>query len=224
MPWAIAIDGPVGAGKTTIGKKLAEALGIQYLDTGATYRAVAFKAVREKISPYDADAVRRMLDETDVSVRWIDGSQRTLLDGEDVTDCIRTPEVSNAGSAISTHAFVREKMVALQKECARQTDMVLDGRDIGTRVLPDAAFKFFLTASPEVRAKRRYEELVEKGVSCDYQQIFDDMMARDLRDTERAVDPLRPAEGAIEIDTTGLDLPGVLSKLLSIIREGGYEH
>jgi len=217
MPRTIAIDGPVGAGKTTIAKNLAESLGIQYLDTGAMYRAVALKAIREKISPYDADAVRHMLQKTEVSVRWKNGSQHTLLDGEDISERIRTPEISKAGSAVSTHAFVREKMVALQRECARRTDMVLDGRDIGTRVLPGAAFKFFLNASPEMRAKRRYEELTARGVDCDYQQIYDDLMARDLQDTRRAVDPLRRAEDAIEIDTTDLDLSGVLRKLLSVI-------
>ena len=220
MPLSIAIDGPVGAGKTTIAKMLAESLGIQYLDTGATYRAIALKALREQISPHDADAVRHMLQSTEVSVHWEEGLQRTLLDGEDITNHIRTPDVSDAGSVISTHSFVREKMVALQRACAMQTDMILDGRDIGTRVLPDAAFKFFVTASPEVRAKRRYDELVGRGVKCEYRQIYDALMARDTLDMNRAVDPLKRAADAVEIDTTELDLSGVLVLLLSIIREG----
>ena len=220
MPKSIAIDGPVGAGKTTIAKMLAESLGIRYLDTGATYRAIALKALREQISPRDADAMRRMLQSTEVSVRWEEGLQRTLLDGEDISEHIRTPEAGDAGSVISTHSFVREKMVALQRECAMRTDMVLDGRDIGTRVLPGAAFKFYITASSEVRAKRRYDELIRRGVNCEYAQVYDALMARDSLDMNRAVDPLRRAADAIEIDTTELDLPGVLEKLLSIIREG----
>lgn len=217
MPLSIAIDGPVGAGKTTIAKKLAESLGIRYLDTGATYRAVALKVIREGVSPHDEDAVRRMLQSTEVSIRWAEGSQCTLLDGEDVSERLRAPEVSATGSVISAYPFVREKMVALQRENARQMDMVLDGRDIGTRVLPNAAFKFFLTASPEVRAKRRYDELTGRGVDCEYQQIYDELMARDSRDMNRAADPLRRAADAIEIDTTELDLPGALEKLLTIL-------
>lgn len=221
MPISIAIDGPVGAGKTTIAKRLADQLGIQYLDTGATYRAVALQAIRRNVSANHEDAVSRMLADTVVSVEWADGVQHTLLNGEDVSELIRSPEVSNTGSAISTHACVRDKMVALQRECARRADMVLDGRDIGTRVLPDAAYKFFLTASPEARAKRRYQELIERNIACSYQQIYDDMMDRDARDSMRALDPLRRAEDAVEIDTTDLDLEGVLSKLLSIIRGEG---
>ena len=159
-----------------------------------------------------------MLESTEVSVHWA-SEQRTTLDGEDVTELIRTPEVGNAGSAVAAHAFVREKMVALQRECAARTDMVLDGRDIGTRVLPNATHKFYLTATPEVRARRRYDELVARGVDCDYFTIYRDLMARDARDMSRAVDPLARAEDAIEIDATELDLRGVLDRMLSYMGE-----
>jgi len=220
MPQSIAIDGPVGAGKTTAAKKLAEALGIRYLDTGAMYRAVALQAIRQNISLTDADALRRMLQNTTVSIRFEENSQRTMLDGEDVSELIRSPEVGNAGSVVSAYPFVRKKMVALQREIAGQADMVLDGRDIGTNVLPNAAFKFFLTATPEVRARRRHDELAERGVSCDYQKIYDELMERDERDMNRAVDPLTRAEDAITIDATELDLPGVLKKMVTIIKGG----
>lgn len=223
MPRSIAIDGPVGAGKSTIAKALAEALGMLYLDTGATYRALALQAIREGVSPLDAQKVAKLLAQTTVSVELLDGEQHTFLGGEDVTCLLRTPEVSAAASAISMHAAVREKMVALQRRSAAKVDIVLDGRDIGTRVLPHATYKFFLNALPEERAKRRFVELQEKGITCTYQQVLDELMARDKQDSERLVDPLRPAVDAIVIDTTNLGKQEVLRKLISIIQENGNE-
>lgn len=223
MPRTIAIDGPVGAGKSTIAKALANALGILYLDTGAMYRAFALKSLRHGIPPHDAAALAALAERTLVGVKQVDGAQYTYLDGEDVTGLLRTPEVSAAASAISMNPVVRQKMVALQRQCADREDMVLDGRDIGTRVLPNATFKFFLNALPEERAKRRYLELTAQGVACTYHRVLEEMMARDKQDSERAVDPLRRAEDAVEIDTTDMNLRQVVELLLSIIQEDGNE-
>lgn len=219
MPMTIAIDGPVGAGKSVIAGKLAQALGILHLDTGAMYRALGLKALREGIDPLDADAAEALMARTDISVLLDGNRQRTLLDGEDVSGDIREPEVSAAASAISKAPGVRTQMVRLQQAYAAQTAMVLDGRDIGTRVLPEASFKFFLDAAPETRARRRYDEMTGRGVDCIYEQVLADLIARDKQDRERAVDPLRQAEDARLIDTTSLDEGGVLALLMSIIQE-----
>lgn len=220
MALTIAIDGPVGAGKSVIAKKLAAALGIAYLDTGATYRALALKVLRLGLDPYDANAVEALADRTLVSVRHIHGVQHTFLDDEDISNLIRTPEVSAAASAISMVKGVRKQMVALQQRYAAEMDIVLDGRDIGTRVLPNATYKFFLDAKPEERAKRRFKELVAKGANPDYQTVLSDLLARDKQDCERAVDPLKHAEDAIEIDTTKLLEKEVLQKLIEIVKVG----
>lgn len=221
MPRTIAIDGPVGAGKSTIAKALAEALGMLHLDTGATYRALALHALREGVLPQDTQGVTELLEHAAVSVKLLSGEQHTFLGDEDVTHLLRTPEISAAASAISMHAAVREKMVALQRHCADKVDMVLDGRDIGTRVLPHATHKFFLSALPAQRAMRRFMELNEKGIACEYTQVLDELMLRDKQDSERLVDPLHPAVDAIEIDTTTMSQQEVLEKLISIIREDG---
>ncbi len=220
MALTIAIDGPVGAGKSSIAKGLAKALDIAYLDTGATYRALGLKAIREGIDPRDEPAAGALAERTEVSVRHVDGEQSTFLDGENVTDKIRTPEVSAAASAISTVRAVRERMVALQRDYAKKTDMVLDGRDIGTRVLPDATFKFFLNATPEERARRRHAEMLAKGEQADYESVLRDLTARDRQDMGRAVDPLRCADGAREIDTTGMTEREVLDALIQVVGEG----
>jgi len=216
----IAIDGPVGAGKSTIAKGLAEALGILHLDTGAMYRALALKALREGVDPHDAAASEALCGRTQISAMPMGGGQRTYLDGVDVSDEIRTPEVSAAASAISKARGVRARMVSLQQRCAAQAGMVLDGRDIGTRVLPTAAFKFFLNAPAEVRAMRRYDEMRAKGVDCDYEQVLADLTARDAQDSGREVDPLRRADDALEIDTANLTQDEVVAALLRVIEEG----
>ncbi len=218
MALIIAIDGPVGAGKSVIARKLATALGIAYLDTGATYRALGLKAIRLRIDPYDTVAVESLADQTVVSVHHVNGIQHTFLDCEDVSGLIRTPEVSAAASAISMAGGVRGHMAALQRQYAAETDMVLDGRDIGTRVLPNATYKFFLNAKPEERARRRFEELKTKGANPNYASVLSDLLARDKQDSERANDPLRKAEDAVEIDTTSLSEEAVLNKLIEIVK------
>ncbi len=218
MALTIAIDGPVGAGKSTIAHGLAEALGILHLDTGAMYRALGLKALREGVNPHDPMAAEALSEQTEISVSLSGGAQRTFLDGEDVTALIRTPEVSAAASAVSTAEGVRRRMVALQRQSVAQVDAVLDGRDIGTRVLPDATFKFYLNASPEVRAKRRFDELRAKGERCAYEDVLADLLARDTQDMGRTVDPLRRAKDALEIDTTHLPEREVLELLLKIVR------
>ncbi len=220
MALTIAIDGPVGAGKSTIARALAKSLGILHLDTGAMYRALGLKALREGIDPLDEAAAEALSARTEIAVRLSDGVQRTLLDGEDVTSLIRAPEVSAAASAISKAGGVRRDMVALQRKYAAASPMVLDGRDIGTRVLTDATFKFYLTATPAARAKRRYDELAARGAPCDYETVLRDLIARDKQDSERRVDPLRRAGDAREIDTTDMTQDEVLGTLLTIIREG----
>lgn len=222
MTLTIAIDGPVGAGKSSMARGLAKALSIPYLDTGAMYRTLALKALREGLDPHDAKAMEALCDRTAIAVRLEDATQRMLLDGEDVTGMIRTQAVSDAASALSKAPGVRERMSALQRQYAAQADrVVLDGRDIGTRVLPDATYKFFLVATPQTRAQRRHEEYAAKGIESDYDQVLRDLMARDKQDSERAVDPLRPAEDAIVIDTTAMDEQAVLNELLKIVRGNG---
>ena len=220
MALTIAIDGPVGSGKTTVARALAQSLGILHLDTGAMYRALALKAAREGIDPQDDTAAEALARRTRIDVEPCEGGQRVFLDGEDVTSLIRTPQVSALASSISTVAAVRARMVALQRRYAEQTDMVLDGRDIGTRVLPDASFKFYLAAPPAVRAKRRYDEERARGLDTTYGQVYSDLLARDLRDTQREADPLRVASGARVIETESMDLHGVVSRLMRIIQEG----
>ena len=200
----IAIDGPSGAGKSTVAKILAERLKILYLDTGAMYRAVGLKALRSGISPGDAVAVEPILPFTVVEIKYVNGEQRVFLDGWDVSGAIREHAVSKAASDISAIPAVRIKLVELQREIAAKNDCVLDGRDIGTYVLPDASHKFFMTASAETRARRRFKELLEKGQDVSYQQILDDIILRDKNDSTRAFAPLKKADDAVEIDTTDI--------------------
>lgn len=219
MGLTIAIDGPVGAGKSTIARGVADALSILHLDTGAMYRALAIGTTRAAVDPLDREAVEALCARLSVRVSQEKGGQRTFLGEEDVTDIIRTPEISSAASAISTHPGVRARMVALQRQYADRADMVLDGRDIGTRVLPDATFKFYLDAPPEVRASRRFMELREKGDSTSPEKVLEDIKARDAQDMGRAADPLRKAEDAIVVDTGGLTAAEVVSLLVKRIRE-----
>ena len=219
MALSIAIDGPVGAGKSSIAKGLARRLGILYLDTGAMYRALGLKAVREGMDLGNKTQTAGLVARTDIRVALREGTQQTFLDGEDVSGLIRTADISNAASAISQHEAVRKAMVSRQRQIAAQSDIILDGRDIGTRVLPDATFKFFLTASPQTRAERRHLENIARGIPSTYEAVLEDLVQRDKRDSERAIDPLRMAEDAREIDTTSLGEEDVLALLMQIIRE-----
>ncbi len=216
----IAIDGPAGAGKSTIAKLLAAKLGIVYLDTGAMYRAAGLKALETGVSFSDENAVKEMLDNTTFDVVQRQGGQRVYLDGRDVTDSIREHKVSKAASDISAVPCVRYKMVELQREIASRRDTVLDGRDIGTFVLPGADFKFYLTASIEERAQRRYKELMAKGESCTLEKVAEDIAARDYNDSHRALAPLKKADDAVEIDTTSLSVEAVAEKITAIIGAG----
>ncbi len=219
MPHSIAIDGPVGAGKSTVAKDVAAELGVLHLDTGAMYRALGFKLLRLGLDPQrEADATR-VSQQTTVSVEFINGAQRTLLDGEDVTEHLRTPEAGNAASAVSKWQAVRSRMVEIQREIAASVDMVLDGRDIGTRVLPGATLKVFLTARPEVRARRRYDELVRKGTEITFEQVLADLMARDAQDMGRPIDPLRQAEDAVLLDTSAMTQAEAVQRIVALYRQ-----
>lgn len=217
MPLSIAIDGPVGAGKSTIAQGVADRLEILHLDTGALYRALGLKMLRLGLEPKDAAQAEQILRDTRVQVRFESGAQQTILDGEDVSGLIRTPQVSAAASAVSLHAPVRAYLVSLQQQIAENCDMVLDGRDIGTRVLPRATLKIYLTADPEVRARRRHEEYRGRGEPSDYGQVLGELMERDAQDMNRAVDPLRPAEDSVVLDSTSLSPQQVIDRILSLI-------
>lgn len=214
----IAIDGPSGAGKSTVARSLAALLGIAYLDTGALYRAVGLKAMRENWEENDA-FVSEKLKHTDIGVSYDGGKQKVFLDGEDVTEKIRVDEVSGWGSRFSALPSVRAALLGLQRRIASEYSSVLDGRDIGTCVLPEAKYKFFLTASVDKRAFRRYNELRSKGLPADYEKVRSDIEARDYRDIHRAVSPLKKADDAIEIDSDDIGAEEVVQKMLSCISE-----
>lgn len=213
----IAIDGPAGAGKSTIAKLLAAKLGILYLDTGAMYRAVGLKALNTGVDISDAAAVEKMLADTKIDVTQENGVQHVYLDGNDVSSTIRENAVSKAASDISAVPCVRYKMVELQREIASRCDTVLDGRDIGTFVLPNAEYKIFLTASAEERAKRRYAELKAKGSTLTLEQIKDDIVKRDYNDSHRTLAPLKKADDATEVDTTAMSIDDVVGRIYAII-------
>ena len=213
----IAIDGPAGAGKSTIAKLLAAKLGILYLDTGAMYRAVGLKALNTGVDISDAAAVAKMLADTKIDVTQENGVQHVYLDGNDVSSAIRENAVSKAASDISAVPCVRYKMVELQREIASRCDTVLDGRDIGTFVLPNAEYKIFLTASAEERAKRRYAELKAKGSKLTLEQIKDDIVKRDYNDSHRTLAPLKKADDATEVDTTAMSIDDVVGRIYAII-------
>ncbi len=215
---SIAIDGPAGAGKSTIAKNLAKLLGIHYLDTGAIYRTVGLCMLRKGIDLASGDAIKEALKNTDISIVFDGDIQKMMLDGEDVSSAIRTMDASHAASMVALNKDVRDLATEMARNLARQTSLVLDGRDIGTHVLPDAAYKFFLTASPEERAKRRQKELQLKGESIPLQKIIDDINFRDRNDSTRAVAPLRAAQDAVLVDTTELDIDQVLQKLRDYIK------
>ena len=221
MPMNIAIDGPVGAGKSSIADAVARRLGILHLDTGAMYRAVALHALRRGVDPQDENAMAAVCEDAHVTVRYEDGLQRTLLGGEDVSELIRTPEVSAASSAVSKWPAVRRRMVRAQRDIARTADMLIDGRDIGTNVLTDAPVKIYLTASAEERARRRYLQQQAKGVSAPYEQVLRELNARDAQDMNRETDPLRQAEDAVLVDSTDMTPEQVVERIVQIV-EGVY--
>jgi cytidylate kinase len=213
----IAIDGPSGAGKSTLAKSIAKALDIHYLDTGAMYRGVAYAALQAGVDVLNAEQVEKFLNSIDIQTKYKNNEQQVLVNGENVMPYIRTPEVSKAASDISAHPCVRLKLVAMQREVASNYDVVLDGRDIGTFVLPDAKYKFFVTADVEERANRRHAELIQSGIASDYQKVLDDMRLRDKNDSSRSLAPLKKADDAVLIDTTSLDIDAVVALVLSKI-------
>ncbi|MDE6373671.1 MAG: (d)CMP kinase, partial [Clostridia bacterium] len=200
-------------------KLVAQRLGILYLDTGAMYRAIAYKCVKENRDYGDKDVVKHIINKLDLKVEYKNGKQITILDGADVSEHIRTPQVSLLASYVSAYSFVRTKMVALQREIAQKTSCILDGRDIGTNVLPHCKFKFFLTASPEVRAKRRHDEDSAKGGKQSYEEVLKEINERDFQDKNRAVAPLKKANDAIEIDTSNMAVNDVVNEIISKVQE-----
>ncbi len=210
----IAVDGPGGAGKSTVAKRLAKELGYDYIDTGAMYRAVALQALRSGISPEDTDGINGLLREC--TIDFIEG--KIFLNGMEVSDEIRTPEVTGAASEFAVIPEVRDRLCDIQREIGRRKSVVMDGRDIGTHIFPDAKFKFYLTAAPEERAARRYRELREKGAVVTYDSVLNDVKERDLRDSTRERDPLRKAEDATEIDSTGMTIDEVVERMLAVIK------
>lgn len=215
----IAIDGPAGAGKSTIAKNLAKDRNMVYVDTGAMYRAIGLYCSRMGIAGDDEAAIVSELDNINVSLAYENGEQVVYLNGENVNGFIRTPEAGNMASAVSVYSKVRAKMVELQQALAASTSVVMDGRDIGTVVLPKAEVKIYLTASSEVRAKRRYDELVAKGMECDLKQLQKEIEERDYRDMNRAVSPLKKAEDAVELDTSYMTISEVVEAMQKIIAE-----
>ena len=218
-PITIAIDGPVGAGKSCIAALVAKRLGILYLDTGAMYRAVGLYMLRNGVDPHDAINVAKRAPLVHVDVRYEDGEQRVLLGGEDVSEAIRNNEVSMAASAVSAVAVVRHLMVSRQQEIARARSLVMDGRDIGTCVLPEATLKVYLTADAEERARRRCQQLAQKGVDVPLEQVLSELKARDHADMTRVVSPLRQADDAVLIDSTSLTVEQVVDRILALLGE-----
>ena len=218
--YSIAIDGPAGAGKSTIAKRLAKELGYQYVDTGAIYRTVAYFMDLWGVSPKDIDGITRYIDELTIGIEYDeDGVQHMIMNGMDVTGDIRTQDISQKASLISAHAIVRDMLLDMQRDVAKQYNVIMDGRDIGTVVLPKANVKIFLTASAEVRAKRRTDELIAKGQKANYQQILKEIQQRDYQDTHREVAPLKMCRDSVKLDTSELDIDGVLAAMKKIIGE-----
>ncbi len=215
--FSIALDGPSGSGKSTIAKFLSKKLNILYLDTGAMYRATALKTLSLGIDTFDEAGVSTFIDNIDLDIKYVDGEQRTFLDGEDVSKKIREPHVSMAASNVSSLKCVRLKMVDMQRKIANTMSCVLDGRDIGSYVLPNAEYKFYVTASVDVRATRRYKELIEKGHEVDFEKLKAEIEQRDYNDKNRDFAPLKQAEDAIYLDTSDMTIEEVLDKIISYI-------
>ncbi len=216
--YSIAIDGPAGAGKSTIARSLAKELGYYYVDTGAIYRTVAYFLDLLGVSPKDVDGVERYIDELTINIEYDEtGKQHMIMNGMDVSDDIRTQDISQKASLVSAHAVVRSVLLDMQRQVAREHNVIMDGRDIGTVVLPKANVKIFLTASSAVRAKRRYDELIAKGQKADLATIQKEIELRDYQDSHREIAPLKQARDAVLVDTSDLDIPGVLAEIKSIV-------
>lgn len=219
MSYSVAIDGPAGAGKSTIAKSIAKQLGFIYVDTGAMYRAMALHILRKGISADDATSISAACEDADITIQYVNGEQVVLLNGENVNGMIRTEEVGNMASASSVNGDVRKKLVSLQQKLAKTAEVIMDGRDIGTVVLPDADVKVYLTASSAVRAKRRYDELVAKGTECNLDQIEKDIIDRDYRDMHRDISPLKQADDAILVDSSDMTVEEVIDAIIALIRK-----
>lgn len=219
MSMNIAIDGPAGAGKSTIAKTLAKNLGFIYVDTGAMYRAMAYYFLSHDIAAEDEAAIAAACPSVDVTITYENGEQQVLLNGENVNGVIRTEQVGNMASATSVYPVVREKLVELQRQLAAKSDVIMDGRDIGTCVLPNAQVKVYLTASSATRAKRRYDELTAKGVNCDLAEIEKDIIDRDYRDMNRETSPLKQAEDAVLVDSSEMNIDEVVEAINNIYME-----
>ena len=219
MGYNVAIDGPAGAGKSTIAKRLAKKLGFIYVDTGAMYRAMAYYFLQHNIDAKDENAIAAACPDVDVTITYENGEQQVLLNGENVNGVIRNEEVGNMASSTSVYPVVRKKLVELQRQLAKSADVIMDGRDIGTCVLPDAQVKIYLTASSATRAKRRYDELTEKGVSCDLAEIEKDIIDRDYRDMHRETSPLRQAEDAVLVDSSEMNIDEVVDAIYQVYSE-----
>ena len=217
MAYNIAIDGPAGAGKSTIAKKLAADLGYVYVDTGAMYRAMAYYFLQNGIDAKDEKAIADACPKVDVTIQYVDGEQQVILNGENVNGVIRKEEVGNMASATSVYPVVRTKLVDLQRQLAARENVIMDGRDIGTVVLPNANVKIFLTAISKVRAQRRFDELTAKGVACNIDEIEKDIIDRDYRDMHRETSPLKQADDAVLLDSSNLDIDGVVAAMKKII-------
>ena len=215
----IAIDGPAGAGKSSVAKLVSAKLGYIYVDTGALYRTVGLYSIRKGINTKDADAVAATLKDIDVKLGFVDGSQRVYLNGEDVSEAIRTPEAAMGASDVSAVPQVREFLFDLQRDIAKNNDCIMDGRDIGTVVLPNAQIKIFLTASAESRAKRRYKEMIEKGEKISFDEVLEDINKRDYQDTHRAIAPLKQAEDAVYVDNSDCNLEEGAELLMRVIQD-----
>ena len=215
---SIAIDGPAGAGKSTIAKRLAKELGYRYVDTGAIYRTVAYFFDLWGVAPKDIDGITRYIDELNVGIEYDEnGVQHMLMNGIDVTDDIRTQEISQKASLVSAHAIVRDMLLDMQRDVAKRHNVIMDGRDIGTVVLPRATVKIFLTASPEIRARRRTDELIAKGQKANYEKVLSEIKQRDYQDTHREVAPLKMCRDSIKVDTTDMDIDGVVAAIREIV-------
>lgn len=218
----IAIDGPAGAGKSTIAKLIAKELKYIYVDTGAMYRAIAIFYMDKNVDPMNEEKINSLLDDIEIKIEYKDGVQQVILNGINVTNRLRTEEVGKMASVTSKYKLVRSKLVKLQQKIASDTNVVMDGRDIGTKVLPDAFLKIYLTASADARAKRRYDELVAKGEECDYKHILDDIILRDHQDMTRAESPLTKAEDAYLVDTSDMTIDEVVSAIKKLMKDKQY--
>lgn len=219
MSFNIAIDGPAGAGKSTIAKTAAKQLQFIYVDTGAMYRAIALYLLNHGIDSKDVDGITSALEDIDISIHYVDGSQQVILNGEDVSGQIRSERVGTMASETSVYPKVREKLLELQRQLAAQNDVIMDGRDIGTNILPNADIKIYLTASASARADRRYREYVEKGVAADYEKILADINERDERDKNREIAPLKQAEDAVYLDTSDMNIDEVVAEVIRLYEE-----